>query len=212
MNRWRGAATLGAVTLLVVGISIPALAFSADPDNLTPTANYNHVYCQNQTLATASIVCQTDNGGVSVFMQSSVSAAMEPLIERALDNSFDPIPGISITYVSTPTYSGSAETDIIYQQGTLPSGVVGMYWCNDAVDSSQYRCDQGYVRFRASTTYERRSLACHETGHAFGLLHGANASPTTSNTSSKVGCMRTPFSESAYVLGANNAGQIEETY
>ncbi|WP_394278442.1 hypothetical protein [Microbacterium sp.] len=201
---------IAAVTLLLVAVATPAQA--ADPDNLTPTANYNRVYCENQTLATSSIVCQTDNGAISVYMQSSVSAYLEGRIRDSLDNSYDPISSISVSYPNTPVYSGSGETDIIYQMGALSSPYVGMYWCNDAVDSDFYACDQGYVRITTSSGYHRRSLACHETGHAVGLLHGGSADPVVSNSDPRLGCMHTPFNADRYTLGSNNVAQINATY
>ncbi len=162
--------------ILIAGAT-PAVAY--DPDNLVPNG-YTYAPCQNQTLNTSSIVCQTDNGGVSVYITSSVSVAMEDRVRATLDGSYDPISGISIAYVTTPSYSGSSETDIVYQQGSMPApNLAGVYWCDDAVDGYLYKCDQGYVRFVTSTTYERRALTCHETGHAFGLLHGSQADPFT---------------------------------
>jgi len=138
---------------------------------------------------------------------------MRGRIHDSLDNSYNPIAELTVVYTSTPTYSGAAETDFIYQQGpTGRANVIGITWCNDNVDSAVYRCDQTYMRFVKDATYERRGLVCHETGHAVGLLHGANSWPTTSNTSSKLGCMRTPFDPSVYVLGPNNVTQIKDTY
>lgn len=96
--------------------------------------------------------------------------------------------------------------------GTLSSPYVGMYWCNDAVDNYLYSCDQGYVRITTNTSYHRRALACHETGHAVGLLHGGNADPIVSSTDSRLGCMRTPFDADSYTLGPHNVAQINETY
>jgi hypothetical protein len=86
-----------------------------------------------------------------------------------------------VYWTSSPSYSGSAETDVIYQVSTsgFSGNVIGQTWCNDAVSST--RCDQEYVRFRAAG-YVDRELACHETGHAVGLTHGPDATPAESNT------------------------------
>jgi hypothetical protein len=162
---------------------------------------------------TATRVCQTDNASISVYMQSSVSTNMRSRIRDALDNSFDATASLAVSYTTSPVYSGAGETDIIYQQGSMPAaGVIGITWCNDDVDTEIYKCDQTYIRFTTSSTYEHRALTCHETGHAVGLTHGAQAYPVTNNSSSKLGCMVTPYDVDAYTLGSNNVAEINETY
>jgi hypothetical protein len=187
-------------------------AWAASVDNMIPTSTY-HPYCYDQTLDNIIGLCQTDNAAISVWMQSSVSTNMRSRIRDALDNSFDATAALSVSYASTPVYTGSAETDIIYQQGSIPySGTVGITWCNDAVDNAALKCDQTYIRFTTDTYYEHRALTCHETGHAVGLTHGADASPVVSNSASVLGCMVTPYDVDAYTLGANNVQEIDYTY
>lgn len=200
-----------AVAILTVTGSTEALA--AGVDNMVPTANLT-IACFNETLNDlAGGLCQTDNAAVTVYMQSSVSTNMRSRIRDALDNSFGATAALSVSYPSTPVYTGSGETDIIYQQGSIPySGTVGITWCNDAVDSSLIKCDQSYIRFTTDTAYEHRALTCHETGHAVGLTHGDDASPAISNTNPVLGCMVTPFDVNAYTLGANNVQEIDNTY
>jgi hypothetical protein len=199
----------GAVVLMLM---VDATAAWADPDNMVPTDTYAPV-CLAETIDTATRLCQTDNAAISVYMQSSVSTNMESRIRDALDNSFAATASLSVSYPSTPDYSGASETDIIYQQGTMPgSGIIGITWCNDDVDSAVYKCDQTYIRFTTSTTYEHRALTCHETGHAVGLTHGAQAYPVTSNTDPVLGCMRTPYDVDVYTLGTNNVAEINATY
>lgn len=179
-----------------------------DPDNLVPTHTYAPL-CIAQTINTASRVCQTDNGAVSVYIQGTVTNNMESRIRDSLDNSYDPTQSLTVTCASPPVYSGAGETDIIYQQGALPSATAaGIYGCDDDVDNSLHSCDQGYVRFITNDVYGRRLLACHETGHAVGLTHGDAAYPITANSSTKLGCMRAPFDPSQYLLGSNNVDQI----
>lgn len=181
-------------------------------DNMVPTNTYDE-YCIAQTMSTADRVCQTDNAGLSVYMESSVSTNMRSRIRDALDNSYNGT-DLTVSYPSVPDYSGAGETDIIYQQGTLPgSGLAGITWCNDDVDSALYDCDQAYIRFTTDTYYEHRMTTCHETGHAVGLLHGAQAYPVVANDNTSVlGCLRTPYDQSAYLLGNNNATEINATY
>ena len=105
-------------------------------------------------------------------------------------------------------YSGSAQTDIIYQANgsRIPSGAEGFKWCDNA--ASYFHCDQHYIAFRSSSPDP--GLACHETGHAVGLTHGSNASPVLSNTDTRLGCMTTPVLNRW--LGSNNAEGINATY
>jgi len=209
---WKALTVALAAVVLVVGFGVPAASAAYDPDSLIPTGGYNNPCANTTSTSTNQQPCQTDNGGISVYMQASVTTHMEGRIRDSLDNNYDPIAELSIAYVSTPAYSGSAETDIIYQQAALPGSFIGLYWCNDAVDSATYKCDQGYVRFTTNVQYERWGLVCHETGHALGLMHGAESWPTTSNSSSKLGCMRTPFDEENRSLGPNNVTQLKDTY
>ena len=105
-------------------------------------------------------------------------------------------------------YSGSAETDIIYQANgsRIPSGAEGFTWCDNA--ASYFQCDQHYIAFRSSSPDP--GLAYHQTGHAVGLTHGSNASPVLSNTDTRLGCMTTPVLNRW--LGSNNAEGINATY
>lgn len=110
----------------------------------------------------------------------------------------------------TPTYSGAGETDLIYQKGSL-SGLVGLTWCNDAVDSSSYDCDQQYVKFDSGYAITKAS-SCHETGHAVGLVHGQDSYPVLTNVDSQLGCMRTPYLSSASTLTPLLAANLDVEY
>ena len=107
-------------------------------------------------------------------------------------------------------FSGSAETDVIYQEGAVSGGFDGYTWCNDDSPAPKYVCDQTYIRIRGAGSYTR-GLACHETGHSVGLLHGQNASPRTSNTDNDLGCMVTPVGSNV-AIGANQRNRINNTY
>src|SRR5436189_23739 len=74
-----------------------------------------------------------------------------------------------------------------------------------------FQRDQEYVRFRGTLQFDTE-LTCHETGHAVGLTHGANASPAESNTAAELGCMETPDSASRPGLGSHNQSEINSTY
>ncbi len=199
LRRRLGALALGAAAALVVTTA----AFAIHVDNMFKTANYNPD-CRDGTIGDP--FCQTDNDFLTVFRQSSLTATGRSNIASALNNEYVPT-DLSVSYVSTPSYSGSAETDIIYQQrDNLPGTADGFAWCNDAVTST--KCDQHYNAFESASPSVR--LACHETGHAVGLTHGQQASPQLGNGDNSLGCMTTPVETSD--LGAHNTNMINATY
>lgn len=47
-----------------------------------------------------------------------------------------------------PVYSGSAETDVILEQGSMPgAGVIGYVYCDDPIDRTD-KCDQHYIIYK----------------------------------------------------------------
>lgn len=186
------------------------VAWAAATDNLVPTNNYN-VACQNGSVGDAS-VCRTDNAQVSYYMDSGGSDALEAgdkaIVRDMLSAQYSPT-DLAISYDSTPTWSGSAETDIYYAEATVPGSDQGFTWCNDNSPGG-YLCDQQYIRIEGGGLYTP-GLSCHETGHAVGLLHGANASPRLSNTNSALGCMKKPVGYSD-PLGSSNKENINGAY
>jgi hypothetical protein len=172
----------------------------------TSNASWN---CWDGTMSDG-LFCQTDNATLTVFMQSSVSSGRQTTIRNMLSNSYSPT-DLAVSYPASASYSGSAETDIIYQVSTsgFSGTTIGQTWCNDAVSSSQ--CDQEYVRFRGELQFDTE-LTCHETGHAVGLTHGADAGPAESNTASELGCMETPDSGGRPGVGSHNQSEINATY
>jgi hypothetical protein len=87
---------------------------------------------------------------LSVYREGSLSSTGKANVRDTLDNSFDTT-RLTVSYPSTPAYSGSAETDIIYQANAarIPSGAEGFTWCDNA--ASYFQCDQHYVAFRSSS-------------------------------------------------------------
>jgi hypothetical protein len=199
-RRWRGRA---AIVLLTAGaLAAATAAFATHVDNMFKTANYNPD-CRDGS--PGDPFCQTDNDFVTVFRQGSLSSTGKANIKAAIDDEYRPT-DLSWSFVSNPSYSGSAETDIIYQEGTVSGTADGIAWCNDAVSST--KCDQHYNRFDSASP--GKALACHETGHAVGLTHGQQASPQLSNGDNSLGCMTTPVETSN--LGTHNTNMINATY
>src|SRR4051812_827412 len=181
-------------------------AIAADNMYKTSNANWN---CWDGTMADG-LFCQTDNATLTVFMQASVSSGRQTTIRNMLGSQYNTT-DLNVSYPATASYSGSAETDIIYQVSTsgFSGTTIGQTWCNDA--SSSTECDQEYVRFRGTLQFDTE-LTCHETGHAVGLTHGADAGPSESNTAAELGCMETPDSSNRPGLGAHNQSEINGTY
>lgn len=157
-------------------------------------------------------VCMQDNAAVYFYIQGSISSTGRYRIASWLydrDSSLD----LSFTFDDPPTYTGGAETDIIYQQGTLPAGVLGQTLCNAIVNT--LRCDQTYVRYSAATPgYD---VICHESAHAFGLKHGdkgANAQgelDIRDNDADFLRCLRTPATGDT-LLGDHNVQEVNHFY
>ncbi len=131
-------------------------------------------------------------------------------VNAAIANVFQPT-ALNIAYDSTPAFSGSAETDWVFQEGDPGSGFNGYTWCDDALLSDG--CDQHYIRIRGNGFYTS-ALVCHEAGHAAGLVHGESASPdAVSNSNSAVmGCMVSGQLGGPGVLRTFQINDIASTY
>jgi hypothetical protein len=196
--------TLSIITVWCsVFISQPAFA----NDTIYKTLNADWI-CYDGGMADG-LYCNTDNSSLYYYEQGSVGSA-EYEVDTTLFNSYDGT-DLNVTYTSNPVYSGDAETDIIYQVSTsgFSGNAIGQTWCEDAAGGS--KCDQEYVRFR-TVGYVDRELACHETGHAVGLTHGADAYPSESNTASELGCMETPDNGSRPYIESHNVSEINSVY
>jgi hypothetical protein len=114
-----------------------------------------------------------------------------------------------VSFQNPPVYTGSAETDIIYQKGTLPGGLLGQTLCDNAVNTQL--CDQHYVVVSTDTPDTR--LVCHESGHGVGLTHGQQAAPRLANGDNSLGCMQDPNVEIPNgLLGTHNTQAINSAY
>jgi hypothetical protein len=190
------------VSLAVILFSLIAVgtAVAHHVDSMMPTVNAN---CMDGTLGDP--FCQTDNATFTIWRQSSITPTGKSRIGSVLNNEFEPT-DLDVVFVSEPSFTGGAETDVIYQQGSVPGTNIGITWCNDAVSST--KCDQHYVRFESDTP--GTALACHETGHSVGLTHGQDARPQLSNQDPSLQCMQNPASTSN--LGTHNTQLINDTY
>lgn len=156
---------------------------------------------------TSGLFCRTDNSTLTYHTHSSLTTTGKSRLVSRMDNVFAPT-DLSVTRHTKASYSGGSETDIIFlYRDDLPSGVAGRAWCDDAVSST--KCDQHYAAFADDTPSS--SIVCHEAGHSIGLTHGAQASPAQSQTSSSLGCMKTPTG-GTNTLPSHITDQINDTY
>lgn len=203
-----------AVAASFSGVATGVASASSDYDGLVPTLNYNYV-CRSvggDFNSPEAVLCQTDNKDVYWYADQSDPGELEQndfdSVESVLAAQYGNPTDLVIHYDSTPVWSGSGQTDFIYQEAepglTIPSGTLGVTWCDAASSplADDYRCDQTWMRIgtpnNSGDGYRifGGSVACHETGHAVGLVHGSEASmnaspygPVGTNDITRLGCM-----------------------
>ena len=188
------------VMMTVLVSTATAIAHHGSIRSIFPTSNYQ-APCQKFG------VCRQDNASMSYFYGRGLSTDGRSTITSAINNWYSPT-NLNPYYDSNPTYDGSAETDVIYAVApeVVPSGKGGVSRCDDP--SGTVECDQTYVSF-AYNPYA--ALACHETGHSVGLLHGTDAAPLQDAEATEFRCMRVSAPSGSY-LGDHNIHQINISY
>lgn len=183
----------------------------ADIDNMVPTQNLSHA-C-NEGSVNGADPCRTDNATLTFYMDSAdpykLEAADKTVVRNMLSSQYSPT-HLNPSEHDSPVLSGDAETDIIYQEGSVPGDDEGYTWCDDNSPAPEFVCDQQYIRIEGAGDYTP-GLSCHETGHAVGLTHGYDAYPRVGNQTAALGCMKKSvgFSEN---LGANQITSINAVY
>lgn len=216
LRKRKSIAVLGvAAGLLVAGTAAYAATGTGGYDSIYPTTNYNHKCFDGEY--TNGQYCKTDGVNVSAFFEGTFPAEATTRGKDILQKQYDNQTKLNVTFPSTAVYTGSDETDIIYQKGPVIAGLRAQTWCDDA--SADQVCDSHTVRFDQNTSQILSSTLCHETGHAVGLTHGTEASPKIDSNDERLGCMVTP-SVVATINGKNkngttaynNTNQINATY
>ncbi|MEV6105107.1 hypothetical protein AB0M28_10380 [Streptomyces sp. NPDC051940] len=207
---------MGMAFALFAGSAMTAQASHFDSMYKTSNANWD---CWDGT-ASNGLYCRTDNGYLTFAIEPGMTTAGDNDVREVLRDQFGPTDLERHEQTGSDVeYSGSTETDIIYDWAdpALPAGTFGITWCNDA--SSSTECDQEYISFDnmgGSEANPWKGVVCHETGHAVGLTHGHEAAPRQSQTDGDLGCMRTEGTVDQIIswtaLGSHNATQINATY
>ncbi len=192
----------------VVGFASPQ-AFAVVTDNIVPIGGFDaHEACKKGN-PSGGRVCQTDNDTVTMYRQGSLSSAQKSRVADVIGAQYQPT-DLELSWDGSPDYDGGAETDFVYQIGAVGGDdTVGRAWCDDPIENT-IKCDQTYIRIENG--YVTKKRICHETGHAVGLLHGAEAVPRLSNTDNRLGCMEKPSDGGTESLGSNNRDNVNSVY
>lgn len=203
-------ASLSVIGIVTTIIGWGVAAYANNIYNMVGNPNYDFSCIAGSDGGGGGRVCRTDNATLTYYMDSSGTYELEQVdrdkVTWVMTYQYDPT-DLNVSYDRSPTFSGSAETDVIWQEGAINTATDGVTWCDDAAGG--YDCDQQYIRIRGAGVYSQ-PLACHEGGHAVGLLHGANSFPQISNTDPVLGCMKTPVDTNE--LGSNQVNRINIVY
>ena len=209
---FRRSVAISLALMFVLGAGVLA----AGEDRIFPVSNAN---CQEANTISNSSVCLPDSNGHTVYV-NALGTNLKAATQWTLSNSYNTVSPIVIITVSAPITSGTGETDVYYRtRNDLPNGIFAYAGCNDnSIGNS--RCDQFYVTYHGdflcsqsawcTSTSVHRSLACHETGHTFGLMHPDSSSPQRPTNQADYYCMRNDAPAFAStILGTQNVQALQ---
>jgi hypothetical protein len=152
----------GALIVAVFAISgvTAEVAWAHHIYNMVGNVNYNRT-CVDGQIGDGTPLCRTDNATLTYHLTPTGNNALEVddrnVVLQTLAGQFDsPNTDLNTVRHTDPVLTGSAETDIIYEEGygDVPAGQDGWTWCQDGDSAGVWDCDQQYVRDRT-----RRRLA-----------------------------------------------------
>ncbi|HEV7720839.1 MAG TPA: hypothetical protein VGO60_06125 [Iamia sp.] len=153
------------------------------------------------------------DGGPHYYYVGNLGPQMRTAVSGTMNGSYGTVFPVAARDVGTL----ESTTDLGYWYNTqiagLPSGDAGVYECQSWVGGSNPpKCIHAHVIFNSKmgTTWnyvpaQLQMVACHETGHSFGLVHPDDIDAP--NRTDWYGCMTTPVS-GYYPLGSHNANHI----
>lgn len=230
------------VLLSIAAALVLAASLSGCFDTITPSKNYyNGQTCVN------GYICKQSGTYTTVYTGEVQANIANAQVHATLDLTYDATK-LNIDYTGINA-TGPEWTDIVYYEDgdgggawQAPSSSGGQAYCLKRV--SLYACDMAVViidvpgwcqtyhawtgRYCSNDTEVVRSLTCHETGHAVGLLHGSETTPKISRDNGpRLGCMADMMWYPAetgigfnyaipghhpFQLGSNQAAQINSNY
>src|SRR3954469_23590685 len=105
------------------------VAMAATFDNIYPTLSYSPSCPDTPDGQVGAVFCLTDNNDFTIWRQGSLNSTGRARIANVLDGQYDPT-DLHVIYAMSPSYSGSSETDVIFQQRSdLPADARGIAWC-----------------------------------------------------------------------------------
>lgn len=199
-----GTLWLGAVVCsvgAVVATTTQAAAATAPATDAIVPAPLANSQCSTGDASTGDFVdgdCRTDNNALSWYPDSNGDYMLESedqqVVSWVMENVYEPT-ALTVTRDSDPTFSGAAETDVVFQERStnFASNWIGVTYCNDPEDGTAHLCDQTYVNIRGYGDITRIS-ASHEVGHAVGLLHPTRSNPSSDACDASWRVMREAYS------------------
>jgi hypothetical protein len=201
---------------------------SAGFHNMMPTSSVDDCFNGLTSGPATGSPCRSDNSRLSVHFQGNL-LGMDIPTRRALWRSISAT-RLNVVYREHAVYEDEHETDVIYRLSTVDdNSFYGWTFCDDS-SLSHNRCDQTYVTYNrgeicgdgycdhVNDRDNRRAIACHETAHTVGLVHGSDAdTPSGQNISdsdTRLNCLRNGVSPSGSYnkLGTHNNYEINNYY
>lgn len=173
-------------------------------------ANFVTANVHGWTSCTTTHPCMTNDKSVYTY-----TGDLGPQMLTATNGGLSSINATNLNTFAGASAHGSG-TDIYYGYEDLP-GLVGRYSCI-TVETGTWKCTHAHVMYDGDalathTAWSQRFAACHETGHAVGLLHGMDGSPQLANNNTALECMMTPLQTSgSNILGTHNNAHINSNY
>ena len=211
----------GALALLFTVAAVVGLTGCFD--NMFPTANFEN---GRSSCYSPVSMCMTDNASVAFWVDPIMPAYIRTGTRAAMT---DLGGSTDLTAVEQADRildaENNAETDLLYYvDNYLPDFRVAESYFEDSDFPASGRCDQAVVRFhhdrilqlfpweQATHPDTYQSIACHESGHMVGLVHGRESDPIQDDSNPVLGCMRDGVSDPMTTLGSHNVTSINSAY
>lgn len=143
------------------------------------------------------------------------------LLTATFDTLYSSYDTTDIRVVLSPNNHHSTTVDVHYEVGDPDDPeALAVYRC--VVRADNERCDHAHVTYDgaqlsalywANSRERLKGIACHETGHSLGLLHGDEGVPALSNTDHRtLHCMAKPSFGFDHHVGQHNLVHLNSHY